>query len=115
MKRIVIALAVVAALALGAGIYLNTNTDGAVLTASGATHVVPRAEVEKHAEEDYGRPLRDEAPDSVSCEGGLQAKKAESVDCTAVFKGERKPMTISVTGVEGDEVTVDFAVLNKSA
>ncbi|MGI5471009.1 DUF4333 domain-containing protein [Streptomyces sp. CA-132043] len=77
--------------------------------------MVPRAEVEKHAVEDYGRPLRDEGPESVSCEGGLRARKSESVECTAVFDGQRKPMTISVTGVKGDEVTVDFAVLNRSA
>ncbi|MEU6114760.1 DUF4333 domain-containing protein [Streptomyces sp. NPDC047117] len=115
MKRIAMALAAVAVVALGAVTALNMNTDGAVLTANGADHVVPRAEVEKHAVEDYGRPLRDEGPESVSCEGGLRAKQSESVECTAVFDGKRKPMTISVTGVRGDEVTVDFAVLNESA
>ncbi|GAA0486562.1 DUF4333 domain-containing protein [Streptomyces olivaceiscleroticus] len=116
MKRIVMALVAVAVVALTATVLvLNTAPDGAVLTASGDTHVVPRAAVEEHAVEDYGRPLRDEAPDAVNCAGDLRAKKAESVECTADFDGKRKPMTISVTGVDGDRVTVDFAVLNKSA
>ncbi|MFD7669258.1 DUF4333 domain-containing protein [Streptomyces sp. NPDC059788] len=114
MKRIVIALAVVVVLAAGAGIALSLNTgnDGAVLTASGADHAVSRADVEKEAKD---HPYRDETPDSVSCAGGLAAKKEASVQCTAVYKDKRRPMTISVADVQGDEVTVDFAVLEGSA
>ncbi|OKI09840.1 hypothetical protein A6A06_04185 [Streptomyces sp. CB02923] len=113
MKRIIIALAVVVVLAAGAGIAVVMNTDngGAVLTASGADHTVSRAVVEKQAKD---HPYRDEKPDSVSCAGGLQAKNGESVQCTAVYKGKSRPMTISVSGVDGDEVTVDFAVLENS-
>ncbi|OKI06254.1 hypothetical protein A6A06_37795 [Streptomyces sp. CB02923] len=37
------------------------------------------------------------------------------MQCTAGgITGKHKPMTISVTGVEDDQVTVDFAVLEKS-
>ncbi|MEU7150964.1 DUF4333 domain-containing protein [Streptomyces sp. NPDC045456] len=113
MKRIIIALAVIVVLAAGGGIALslNTNNGGAVLTASGAGHEVPRADVEENAK---GHPFRGEEPDSVSCPSGLRAKEAESVRCTAVYKGRPKSMTISVTEVQDDQVTVDFAILDKS-
>ncbi|MFI2238762.1 DUF4333 domain-containing protein [Streptomyces chrestomyceticus] len=113
MKRIIITLAVIVVLAAGGGIALalNTNNGGAVLTASGAGHEVSRADVEENAK---GHPFREEKPDSVSCPSGLQAKEAANVECTAVYKGRPKSMTISVTEVKDDQVTVDFAILDKS-
>ncbi|MFG2207395.1 DUF4333 domain-containing protein [Streptomyces sp. NPDC048638] len=116
MKRsIIIALAVVAVLAAGGVTAWNMTADGSVATASGAEHAVPREDVEAHAEEDFGRPFSGDAPDSVSCPRGLRAEKDDSVRCSAVFKGERKPMLISVTGVHGDDVTIGYAVLEKGS
>ncbi|MFK8843871.1 DUF4333 domain-containing protein [Streptomyces sp. Ac-502] len=114
MKRIIIALAVIVVLAAGGGIALslNTNNGGAVLTAGGAGHVVSRADVEENAK---GHPFRGDEPDSVSCPSGLRAKVAESVRCTAVYKGQPKSMTLSVTEVRDDQVTVDFAIVDKGA
>ncbi|MGW7023009.1 DUF4333 domain-containing protein [Streptomyces decoyicus] len=115
MKRIVIALAVAAVLTVGAVSAWNMMDDGSVATASGPEHVVPREKVEEHAEEDFGRPFSGDAPDSVSCPRGLRAKKDDTMRCTAVFKGESKPMLISVTGVQGDEVTIGYGVLEKGS
>ncbi|MFI7100703.1 DUF4333 domain-containing protein [Streptomyces sp. NPDC050161] len=115
MKRIVIALAVAAVVAAGAvSVWWNMTGDGAVATASGAGHVVPRDKVEEHAEDDFGRPLSGDAPDSVSCPRGLHAEMGDSVRCTAVFDGVRKSMTVEVSGVDGDEVNLGFAVQRKS-
>ncbi|MFG2227279.1 DUF4333 domain-containing protein [Streptomyces sp. NPDC048644] len=115
MKRIVIALAVAAVVAAGAvSVWWNMGGDGSVATASGAGHMVPRDEVEEHAAEDFGRPFSGDAPDSVSCPHGLHAEKGDSVRCTAVFDGARKPMTVEVSGVDGDEVNLSFALQRKS-
>ncbi|MCB5909151.1 DUF4333 domain-containing protein [Streptomyces pinistramenti] len=114
MKRIVIALAVAAVLVAGAVSVWNMTGDGSVATASGAEHVVPRDKVEEHAKEDFGRPFSGDAPDAVSCPRGLRAEMDDTVRCTAVFDGERKPMTVSVTGVDGDQVNLGFGVEKKS-
>jgi hypothetical protein len=111
MKRIVIALAVAAVLAVGAVWAWNLLDNSSVATASGADHMVPRTEVEKLAKENYARPLIDQAPQSVSCPRGLRAKMDDTVRCTAVFKGVRKTMAISVTGVNGDRVSFDYGLL----
>lgn len=34
----------------------------------------------------------------------------DTVECTAVFKGENKKMLISVTGVKGDRVSFDYGL-----
>ena len=111
MKRIVIALSVVAVLAAGA-VTWSMLSDSQVATASGAGHVVPRADLEQHAKDDFGEDS-DDAPDTVNCPEGLHAKKDATVRCAAVFDGRSKIMDISADAVEDDEVTLGFAVLEK--
>ncbi|GAB2804428.1 DUF4333 domain-containing protein [Streptomyces daliensis] len=116
MKPVVIALAVAAVLAVGTvGAYrLLDNVSVATATGTGGgggtDRMVPRAEVEKQAEENFARPFFEEAPKSVSCPRGLRAKKLDTVRCTAVFEDGSKPMLISVTGVQGDKVSFDYGV-----
>ena len=110
MKRIIIALAAAAVLAAGVVMAWSLMDNSSVGTARGEDHTVPRGDVEKQAEENFARPFED-APDSVSCPRGLRAEKHDTVRCTAVFEGERKPMLISVTEVKGDKVSFDYGVL----
>ncbi|MGW7514536.1 DUF4333 domain-containing protein [Streptomyces sp. NPDC054796] len=120
MKPVVIALAVAAVLAVGTvGAYrlldnvsvaTATGTGGGNSNSNGTDRMVPRAEVEKQAEENFARPFFEEAPKSVSCPRGLRAKKLDTVRCTAVFGDGSKPMLISVTGVRGDKVSFDYGV-----
>ncbi|GEB47659.1 MULTISPECIES: DUF4333 domain-containing protein [Streptomyces] len=112
MKRIVIALAAAAVLAVGAVGAWNILDNSSVATVDQADGKVPRAEVEKQAKENFARPWED-APESVSCPDGLRPKKYDTVRCQAVFKGERKPMLVSVTKVRGDKVNFDYGVLEK--
>lgn len=112
MKRMVIALSVVAVLAAGAVTAWIMTSESQVATASGAGHVVPQADLEQHAKDDFGEDS-DDAPDEVTCPKGLHAKKDETVRCTAVFDGRSKTMDISADAVEGDEVSLGFAVFEK--
>ncbi|GAA2597904.1 DUF4333 domain-containing protein [Streptomyces axinellae] len=112
MKRIVIALSVAAVLAAGAVTAWIVMSESQVATASGAGHVVSRADLEQHARDDFGEDSED-APDSVSCPEELRAKKDATVRCTAVFDGRSKTMDISADAVEGDEVSLGFAVFEK--
>ncbi|WP_265737584.1 DUF4333 domain-containing protein [Actinacidiphila soli] len=100
------------ALAADAVCAWNFLDNASVATASGADHMVPRAEVEKLAKANYAHFLSgDQAPQSVSCPRGLRATMDDTVRCTAVFKGVRKTMAISVTGVNGDTVSFDYGQL----
>ncbi|MDH6221540.1 DUF4333 domain-containing protein [Streptomyces pseudovenezuelae] len=110
MKRIVIALAVAAVLAGGVVTAWNVFDNSSVATAGGADHTVPRTQVEKLARENYGIPFVQDGPRSVTCPSGLHAKVDDTVACTAVFKGEKKTMLISVTGVHGDRVSFDYGL-----
>ncbi|MEU5346657.1 MULTISPECIES: DUF4333 domain-containing protein [unclassified Streptomyces] len=112
MKRIVIALSVAAVLAGGVVVGWNVFDNSSVATASGSDHIVPRSEVEKQAKENYAIPFVQDGPQSVNCPRGLRPKKYDNVECTAVFKGERKTMLISVTGVKGDRVSFDYGLTN---
>ncbi|GAB2791640.1 DUF4333 domain-containing protein [Streptomyces daliensis] len=117
MKRkniVIIVVAVVAVLGIGGTVAWNSMPDGATATASGPGHTVPKADLEEAGKE-FGRPGSGDTPDKVSCPGGLKAKVEEKVDCTATFGDESKPMEISVGGVEGDEVSLTFGVLEKKA
>jgi hypothetical protein len=110
MKRIIIALAVVAVLAAAAvTIVVNTSGDGSVATASGAGKVVPKADVESLAQEDFNYP--DDEPDAVNCPSGLPAKKGAMVRCTAVFGKKSQTMEVSAEAVEGDQVTLGYGLL----
>ncbi|MFF4462177.1 DUF4333 domain-containing protein [Streptomyces mirabilis] len=110
MKRIVIALAVAAVLAGGVVVAWSVFDNSSVATASGTDHTVPRTEVEKLAKENYAIPFVQDGPQSVSCQRGLRPKMDDTVECTAVFKGESKKMLISVTGVKGDRVSFDYGL-----
>ncbi|MGW1835240.1 DUF4333 domain-containing protein [Streptomyces sp. BBFR2] len=110
MKRIMIALGVVAVLAVGAAVTVwNMTGDGSVATAEGS--VVPRAEVEERAVSDF--PYPGDEPDAVKCPGGLSAEKGAVVRCTAVFGEKSKTMEVSADEVEGDQVTLGFGLLNR--
>jgi hypothetical protein len=50
-------------------------------------------------------------PDTVDCAGDLQGKVGASLDCTTVTGGARQRLTLTVTGVKGDQI--DFAVAPK--
>ncbi|MFD7919904.1 DUF4333 domain-containing protein [Streptomyces sp. NPDC059740] len=108
-KRIIIALAVVAVVVAGAVTVWNMADHGSVATASG--QMVPRAEVEQRATKDF--PFDGDAPDSVSCPSGLPAKEGKVVRCTAVFGEQDKTMEVSADKVEGDQVSLGFALLEK--
>lgn len=110
MKRIVIALAVAAVLAGGVVVAWNAMDNSSVATAGGADRMVSRTEVEKLARENYAIPFVQDGPQSVSCPRGLRPKMDDTVECTAVFKGESRTMLISVTGVTGDRVSFDYGL-----
>ncbi|WP_406475132.1 DUF4333 domain-containing protein [Streptomyces sp. NBC_01615] len=110
MKRIVIALAAAAVLAGVVVTAWNVFDNSSVATAGGADHTVSRTKVEKLAKDNYGIPFVQDGPQSVSCPSGLHAKMYDTVKCTAVFKGEKKTMLISVTGVNGDRVSFDYGL-----
>ena len=110
MKRIIIALSVVAVLAAGVvTVVMNTAGDGSVATASGKGPVVPRTDVEKRAAEDFSYPGDD--PDSVSCPSGLPAKEGATVRCTAAFGKKHQTMEVYAAKVEGDQVSLSFGLL----
>lgn len=110
MKRIIIALTAAAVLAVGAVMAWNLMDNSSVGTVRGEQNMVPRSEVEKQTEENFGRIFED-GPDSVSCPRGLRPKKHDTVRCAADFDGERKAMLISVTDVQDDKVSFDYGVL----
>lgn len=113
MKRVIIALAVAAALAVGVVTAWNLLDNTSVATAEGPDPMVPREEVEKQAKENFARPIIEQAPESVSCPRGLRPQRGDTIRCTAVFGGERKPMLISVVEVRGDRVKFDYGVLEE--
>ncbi|MFE3740790.1 DUF4333 domain-containing protein [Streptomyces sp. NPDC059134] len=109
MKRIIIALGVIAVLAVGIMTVMNMTDEGSVATADGAGPSVPQAEVEKHAMNDFH--YAKDIPDAVNCPSGLPAKKGSVVRCTAVFGKESKTMEVSADDIDGDQVTLGYGLL----
>lgn len=111
MKRIVVAGVVAVLLAGGVVLAWNLLDNTSVATARGTERMVPRAEVEEKAKENFARPFLEEAPKSVSCPRGLRAEQWDTVECEAEFEDGTKPMLISTTDVKGDRVVFDYGVV----
>ncbi|WP_016906480.1 DUF4333 domain-containing protein [Streptomyces xiaopingdaonensis] len=111
MKRIIVAGVVAVLLAGGVVLAWNVLDNTSVATARGTERMVPRAEVEQKAKENFARPFIEEAPKSVSCPRGLRAEEFDTVKCKAEFEDGTKSMLISTTEVKGDRVVFDYGVL----
>ncbi|MEU0588733.1 DUF4333 domain-containing protein [Streptomyces sp. NPDC006132] len=113
MKYVVVSLTAATAVALG-GLavavprLLSTESTSTV----DATSTVSQTEVEKQVREHYALPLVQEKPRAVNCAGGLKARQRATVDCTVTSRdGKKQDIAVSVTKVEGNEVSYDYVVL----
>jgi hypothetical protein len=115
MKKVAVSVTVLTAVAVvgGAAVFvprlLSTESTSTVTAAK----TVARAEVEKQVRDNYALPLVEDAPRSVSCLGDLDAAKpARALTCTVTFEDAKKQdIAVSVTGVDGDEVSYDYSLL----
>ncbi len=77
------------------------------------TPKVPQERVEQIVKERLTETVG-RAPDSVTCDGGLEAAIDASIRCRLTADGETHGVTAKVTGVEGGTVNFDIQVDDKA-
>ncbi|MFF1747242.1 DUF4333 domain-containing protein [Streptomyces mirabilis] len=114
MKYLAVSLATASAVAVGGLAFvavpwlLSTESTSTV----GPTATVSRAEVEKQVRDNYAIPLAQKKPKAVRCAGGLRPYKNDTVECTVTSQGGKtQRIAVSVTKVDGNKVSYDYAVL----
>lgn len=117
MKRFaivaVVAVAGIVAVVVLVGSMLSTASTS---TRDSATKSVAGAEVAKQLQANYATrfgAVFGQAPESVSCAKDLPSTMGANVECTAVVKGSAKKLEVAVTGLDGDDVTYDFAQIGE--